>query len=75
MLSSAGRVRLVHGYEAANKAQQSTTSAHTDKSQVEINTEARDAIKDLFPNIPDTDLSQIIRTAFKKVIRKGFMCA
>lgn len=36
-------------------------------SQTTINTEARDAIKDLFPNIPDSDLNQIIKTAFQKV--------
>ena len=36
-------------------------------SQLTINTEARDAIKDLFPNIPQDDLYQIIKTAFQKV--------
>lgn len=36
-------------------------------TQATINTEARDAIKDLFPNIPKKDLSQIIKTAFQKV--------
>lgn len=38
-----------------------------DKSQLTINTEARDAITDLFPNIPQNDLHQIIKTAFQKV--------
>ena len=36
------------------------------KDQVTINTEARDAIKDLFPSIPDRDLYQIIKTAFQR---------
>jgi hypothetical protein len=36
-------------------------------SQEVINTEARDAIKDLFPNVPDKDLFQIIKTSFQKV--------
>jgi hypothetical protein len=36
-------------------------------SQKTINIEARDAIKDLFPNIPEKDLNQIINTAFQKV--------
>ncbi|KKY29263.1 hypothetical protein UCRPC4_g00054 [Phaeomoniella chlamydospora] len=34
--------------------------------QTTLNTKARDAIKDLFPNIPDNDLYQIIKTAFQK---------
>lgn len=41
-----------------------------DKSQLTINTEARDAITDLFPNIPLNDLHQIIKTAFQKGQRK-----
>ncbi len=40
------------------------------KDQITINTEARDAIKDLFPNIPDNDLHQIIKTAFQKGQKK-----
>lgn len=40
-------------------------------SQITINTEARDVLKDLFPNIPDNDLNQIIKTAFQKVIPTG----
>ena len=35
-----------------------------EKDQVAINTEAREIIKDLFPQIPDKDLFQIIKTAF-----------
>lgn len=41
--------------------------ANSEASQTTINTEARDVIKDLFPNIPDNDLNQIIKTAFQKV--------
>lgn len=41
--------------------------ADSDLSQNAINAEARDAIKDLFPNIPKKDLGQIIKTAFQKV--------
>ncbi|OQE37889.1 hypothetical protein PENCOP_c009G05312 [Penicillium coprophilum] len=39
-------------------------------SQITLNTEARDALKDLFPNIPDKDLNQIIKTAFQKGQKK-----
>ncbi|KAJ5602150.1 hypothetical protein N7510_011684 [Penicillium lagena] len=35
-------------------------------SQITLNTEARDVLKDLFPNIPANDLNQIIKTAFQK---------
>ncbi|KAE8136152.1 hypothetical protein BDV38DRAFT_272218 [Aspergillus pseudotamarii] len=41
-----------------------------ESSQTTINTEARDVLKDLFPNIPDNDLNQIIKTAFQKGQRK-----
>ncbi|WEW55646.1 hypothetical protein PRK78_001078 [Emydomyces testavorans] len=44
--------------------------ADSEISQNTINTEARDAIRDLFPNIPDKDLNQIIKTAFRKGKRK-----
>ncbi|CAG7968687.1 unnamed protein product [Penicillium nalgiovense] len=40
--------------------------ADSEISQITLNTEARDALKDLFPNIPDKDLNQIIKTAFQK---------
>lgn len=35
------------------------------EDQVTINTEAKETIRDLFPNIPDNDLFQIIKTAFQ----------
>lgn len=41
--------------------------AASETSQTTINTEARDVIRDLFPNIPDNDINQIIKTAFQKV--------
>lgn len=41
--------------------------AESDVSQITLNTEARDILRDLFPNIPDNDLNQIIKTAFQKV--------
>lgn len=41
--------------------------ADSEITQVTLNTEARDAMRDLFPNIPDKDLNQIIKTAFQKV--------
>ncbi|PYH95877.1 hypothetical protein BO71DRAFT_196069 [Aspergillus ellipticus CBS 707.79] len=44
--------------------------ACSEASQTTINTEARDVLKDLFPNIPDNDLNQIIKTAFQKGQRK-----
>ena len=36
-------------------------------SQMTIDSEATDVLRDLFPNIPDHDLNQIIKTAFQKV--------
>ena len=36
-------------------------------SQAAVDTEAREAIRDLFPKIPEKDLHQIITRAFKKV--------
>ncbi|CAI7582699.1 unnamed protein product [Penicillium glandicola] len=44
--------------------------ADSEISQITLNTEARDALKDLFPNIPDKDLNQIIKTAFQKGQKK-----
>ncbi|THC98232.1 hypothetical protein EYZ11_002314 [Aspergillus tanneri] len=44
--------------------------SNSEVSQITINTEARDVLKDLFPNIPDNDLNQIIKTAFQKGQRK-----
>ncbi|CAI7644940.1 unnamed protein product [Penicillium palitans] len=44
--------------------------ADSEVSQITLNTEARDALKDLFPNIPEKDLNQIIKTAFQKGQKK-----
>ncbi|KAL6231655.1 hypothetical protein BDW75DRAFT_233420 [Aspergillus navahoensis] len=55
--------RSILGDEASRKITDSD-------SQITINTEARDVLKDLFPNIPDNDLNQIIKTAFQKGQRK-----
>lgn len=46
---------------------QNNKEVDLDAPQEVINTDARDAIKDLFPNIPDDDLFQIIKTSFQKV--------
>jgi hypothetical protein len=35
------------------------------QDQISINTDAKETIKDLFPNIPNQDLYQIIKTAFQ----------
>ncbi|KAJ6112617.1 hypothetical protein N7512_007941 [Penicillium capsulatum] len=50
--------------------QENRPQAESEMDQATINTEARDAIKDLFPTIPDNDLFQIIKTAFQKGQRK-----
>lgn len=61
-LTAAGKA--VSFYGMSNEA----SHKHTDSiAQITINTEARDVLKDLFPNIPDNDLNQIIKTAFQKV--------
>ena len=41
--------------------------SHLGPSQAEIDTEATQAIRDLFPNIPHEDLLAVVRLAFKKV--------
>lgn len=60
-LTATGRVVPVHGVSGHIRPDSQ------ELSQIEINTEARDALRDLFPNIPDNDLNQIIKTAFQKV--------
>ncbi|KAL1957894.1 hypothetical protein VTO42DRAFT_5459 [Malbranchea cinnamomea] len=62
-LSTTGKVM---SYEQGS----SRRRADSEMSQNAINAEARDAIKDLFPNIPNKDLNQIIKTAFQKGKRK-----
>ncbi|GIJ84130.1 hypothetical protein Asppvi_002966 [Aspergillus pseudoviridinutans] len=53
-----------------NVAARESRHANSEASQITINTEARDVLRDLFPNIPDNDLNQIIKTAFQKGQRK-----
>ncbi|GFF49781.1 LOW QUALITY PROTEIN: hypothetical protein IFM46972_08886 [Aspergillus udagawae] len=53
-----------------NAAAGESRHANPEASQITINTEARDVLRDLFPNIPDNDLNQIIKTAFQKGQRK-----
>ncbi|KKK24935.1 hypothetical protein AOCH_003073 [Aspergillus ochraceoroseus] len=55
-------------HDLGNQASRRRTNSEA--SQITINTEARDVLKDLFPNIPDNDLNQIIKTAFQKGQRK-----
>ncbi|KAL2803337.1 hypothetical protein BJX63DRAFT_425364 [Aspergillus granulosus] len=64
-LTSAGKT--VPFYSLGNGTGPAQTNSD---SQITINTEARDVLKDLFPNIPDNDLNQIIKTAFQKGQRK-----
>ncbi len=69
VLTSAGTVLAEEESESfhpRSKRLKEQIVAQERKDQVTINTEARDTIKDLFPNIPDNDLNQIIKTAFQK---------
>ncbi|RHZ66203.1 uncharacterized protein CDV56_105891 [Aspergillus thermomutatus] len=65
-LTATGNVMPVHSTAAASESRH----ANSEVSQITINTEARDVLRDLFPNIPDNDLNQIIKTAFQKGQRK-----
>lgn len=49
------------------KNTQRNDSPSSDVSQATLDTQAREAIKDLFPKIPDKDVHQIISRAFQKV--------
>lgn len=64
-LTSSGKVMPFQGITS----HRSHMRAASEVSQTTINTEARDVIRDLFPNIPEKDLNQIIKTAFQKVLR------
>ncbi|PLB44061.1 hypothetical protein P170DRAFT_441507 [Aspergillus steynii IBT 23096] len=65
-LTAAGKAVPFHGGNSAENCKR----ANSEASQITINTEARDVLKDLFPNIPANDLNQIIKTAFQKGQRK-----
>lgn len=71
-LSSTGKVMPYRQLPSQGSAHQLMRGRRADSevSQNTINVEARDAIKDLFPNIPEKDLKQIIKTAFQKGKRK-----
>lgn len=62
-LTASGKTIPFHG--GSNAGNRKRTNSEV--SQITINTEARDVLKDLFPNIPTNDLNQIIKTAFQKV--------
>lgn len=62
-LTSTGKAVPFH----TMSSRETRPTADANKDQLTINTEARDAITDLFPNIPSNDLHQIIKTAFQKV--------
>ncbi|KAK2731762.1 hypothetical protein FQN57_003176 [Myotisia sp. PD_48] len=66
-LSSTGKVVA---YQREGRDIHAGKQISSEQSQSTINVEARDAIKDLFSNIPDGDLDQIINTAFRKGKRK-----
>lgn len=62
-LTASGKAAPFYGANSAGNRKR----ANSEVSQIAINTEARDVLKDLFPNIPANDLNQIIKTAFQKV--------
>jgi hypothetical protein len=69
VLTSAGTVLAEDEFESfqpRSRRLKDQMEVEEQKDQVTINTEARDTIRDLFPNIPDNDLNQIIKTAFQK---------
>lgn len=69
VLTSAGTVLAddeFPSFHPRSKRLEEQAAAQEKKDQITINTEARDTIRDLFPNIPDNDLNQIIKTAFQK---------
>ena len=71
MLSAAGTLIKEEDIQSFQQRRSGKNRRPDDlKDQVTINTEARDAIKDLFPNIPDNDVHQIIKTAFQKGQKK-----
>ena len=69
VLTSAGTVLVEDESQSlhrCSKRLKEQAAVQEQKDQITINTEARDTIRDLFPNIPDNDLNQIIKTAFQK---------
>lgn len=62
-LTEKGNVLSIDNFNTASACGRS----EADVSQTIIDKEARDVIRDLFPNIPYGDTDQIIKTAFQKV--------
>lgn len=72
VLPSNGRTLSIHQHQGSvNKNKNNRGLRHSpvnnDISQATLDTQAREAIKDLFPKIPDKDLHEIICRAFQKV--------
>ena len=57
-------------YNAITKSIRENAPQQEDVSQAILDMQAREAIKDLFPKIPEKDLHDIICRAFKKVWNK-----
>lgn len=66
-LTATGKAVPFYDIGSSEKLKHSDSQA----SQITINTEARDVLRDLFPNIPESDQNQIIKTAFQKVWRRN----
>ncbi|QKX56456.1 uncharacterized protein TRUGW13939_03561 [Talaromyces rugulosus] len=65
-LTEKGNVLSIDNFNTAS----ASCRSEAEFSQTIIDKEARDVIRDLFPNIPDDDTDQIIKTAFQKGQRK-----
>jgi hypothetical protein len=68
-LTEKGNVLSIDNFNTASASCRSEAGF----SQTIIDKEARDVIRDLFPNIPDDDTDQIIKTAFQKVYTDCFI--
>lgn len=72
VLPNKGKPPSIHQQQRSVNKKKNTrglrdNSISTDISQATLDTQAREAIKDLFPKIPDKDLHEIICRAFQKV--------
>ena len=81
-ISSSGHVIQTHNggpYSHSGRVQNTKPKPNSKRkdsnssevSQATLNAEARDAIKDLFPKIPEADLNKIIKRAFQKVLESS----
>ncbi|MCJ1263955.1 hypothetical protein MMC22_003826 [Lobaria immixta] len=71
VLPNNGKLPSIHQQQRSVNKRKNTrglrdNSINTDISQATLDTQAREAIKDLFPKIPDKDLHEIICRAFQK---------